>query len=866
MPLSAGDRLGPYEILAPIGAGGMGQVWKARDPRLDRIVAIKVSREQFSERFELEARAVAALNHPHICQLYDVGPDYLVMEFVEGEPLKGPLPIEKAVDYAAQILDALDAAHQKGITHRDLKPDNILVTKQGIKLLDFGLAKRQGVLKETDATVTRAVTQQGQILGTFQYMSPEQLQGKNVDQRSDLFSFGCVLYEMLTGKRAFEGQSTASVIAAILEREPAPLTVAPRLERIVKRSLSKDPDQRFQTARDLKAALLWAMEQPPPPVAVKSRWTWIAAATLVIGATGGWAASHYFQPSSSGGAVRLAINPPQGTIFSGPPNASVPTPQFALSPDGREIVFIASASGGRSMLWMREMDEVTAHLMPGTEAPASPFWSPDSRWVGFFADGKLKKTPVGGGPVQVLATVAADRGASWGPDDTILISSGNTGLSRVAASGGVVTPVTKLDFSRQEGSHRWPQWLPDGRHFLYLLRSSVPEYRGIYAGSLDGKVKKLLIRVDSNVYYAEPGYLIYTDGDMLLAQPFDAGRLELTGQPFTVAERVGRGSQGNGAFAASPSGVVAYAGAILRAAHLVWFDRDGKDLGLVAPEGDYADFRLSPDERQLAASVIDPRIGNVDVWLTDLARGSTSRFTFGPLVNASVAWSPDGKWIAFRSVRKGQSELYQRSASGGGKETPVLDEAVQRAILSDANNTVPSDWSPDGRHMLFSSVVSRTQLWLLPLASGGGDGKPVRFMDSPANQMHGNFSPDGRLIAYTSSESGKYEVHVQTFPTSDRKWQISTAGGSEPRWRGDGRELYYLSEDRKLMAVSVDPGPSFGVPEPLFQTRVLPGVNAQRTSYVPSRDGRRFLINTQTGDPPPNPITVVLNWAAGLKK
>ncbi len=388
MPLSPGDKLGPYEILAPIGAGGMGEVYRAHDSRVGRGVAIKVSQERFTERFDQEARAIAALNHPNICQLYDVGPNYLVMEYIEGKPLAGPLPLEKAVEYAGQILDALDAAHQKGITHRDLKPANILVTKQGVKLLDFGLAKQTGALAQSDATLTRAMTQQGEILGTLQYMSPEQLQGKAADPRSDLFGFGCVLYEMLTGKRAFEGQNAASVIAAILEREHAPFTVAPRLERIIKRSLAKDPDQRFQTARDLKAALAWAMEQPPATPSKSSRGLWIAlaAATLAIGAMCGWAVSHFLQPSATA-PIRLVINPPAGTIFSGPPNASAPAPQFAVSPDGRAIVFIASMSGGQPALWMRNMDDVAARMLPATQNPATPFWSPDNRWVAFFSEG-----------------------------------------------------------------------------------------------------------------------------------------------------------------------------------------------------------------------------------------------------------------------------------------------------------------------------------------------------------------------------------------------------------------------------------------------------------------------------------------------
>jgi Tol biopolymer transport system component len=564
--------------------------------------------------------------------------------------------------------------------------------------------------------------------------------------------------------------------------------------------------------------------------------------------------------------VRLMINPPPGAIFSGAPNTTFPAPQLAVSPDGRAIVFAASIAGGPSMLWMRSMDELTSRLLPGTEDPEAPFWSPDSRWVVFFSGGKLKKTPAVGGSVQVLATVRASRGACWGPNDTLLVTSGNAGLFRMSSAGGPLTAVTQLDQSKDEGTHRWPQFLPDGRHFLYLIRSAIPEHRGIYAGSIDGKIKKLLIPIDSNVAYAQPGYLLYTDGDMLLAQAFDAGRLELSGQPFAVAERVGHATQGAGAFSVSAAGVLAYAGPILHPGRIAWFDRDGKELGSVMPDGDYIDFRLSPDQQQLVASRAELRTGVVDTWLTDLPRGSVSRFTFGPLVNASAVWSPDGKRIVFRAVRRGVAELFQRSASGGGAEERVLSQEIQREVLTDSNVAVPTDWSSDGQHLLFSTLMSTNQLWVLPLVSAGGDGKPYRFVDSPGDQMHGNFSPDGRLVAYSSNESGRLQVLVQTFPPSDRKWQVSTAGGFEPRWRGDGRELYYLTEDRKLMAVAVNSGPSFGVPEFLFQTNVVPGVNAQRMGYVPSRDGRRFLINRQTGDPPLNPITVVLNWNAWLKK
>jgi Tol biopolymer transport system component/tRNA A-37 threonylcarbamoyl transferase component Bud32 len=867
MPLSAGTRLGPYEILAPIGAGGMGEVYRARDPRLNRDVAIKVSAAQFSERFAREAQAIAALNHPNICQIYDVGPNYLVMECVEGAPLKGPLPLEKTTEYAGQILDALDAAHRKGITHRDLKPANILLTKQGIKLLDFGLAKlRTSPLKETDATLTQALTKpltrDGQILGTLQYMSPEQLQGKEADARSDLFSFGCVLYEMLTGKCAFEGQSAASVIAAILEREPAPLNLPPPLERVIRTCLAKDPDQRFQNARDLKRTLLWAMEPQPDGIVVgrgRRRWWLAAAAALVLGA-GAFFTARSSRAPTAGDALSFAIYPPEKTAFSAALNTTVSVPQFALAPDGRSIVFTAEAAGARPMLWVRSMEQVSARTLPGTEDAQDPFWSPDGRWVGFFAEGKLKKIPAGGGSVQVVSQTATDfRGGTWGPDNTIVFASGTGPVYHVASAGGPATPAT---FSAQN-TYRYPQFLPDGRHFLHVVLG--PEQGGVYAGSLDDKSAKLLVRTNTSAVYAPPGYLLFVDGDTLLGQAFDAERLEVSGQPFLIAEHVGHTSAFQSAISASRTGIIAYAGTIAQNGRLTWFGRSGNALGLAGPEGDYTDFRLSPNEKSLAASLVDPKAGTVDVWMTDLVRGSNTRVTHEGQLGASAIWSPDGAHLALRAIRNGVIVFYQKSAGGGGDEQAVLSAETQRAVQIQSNNLINTDWSPDGRLMLFSApaVASGNDLWLLPLT---GDRKPKKYLATPAEEMHGNFSPDGHLVAYTSNESGRVQVDVQTFPLSDKKWQVSTNGGYEPRWRADGREIYYLSEDRKMMAVSVGPGPSFDVPQTLFQTRVPAGVTANRQHYVPSRDGQRFLVNTQTGDPSPTPITVVLNWTAGLKK
>jgi serine/threonine protein kinase/Tol biopolymer transport system component len=867
MSLNRGTRLGSYEILEPLGAGGMGNVYRARDTRLGRDVAIKVSKEQFSERFEREARAVAALNHPHICQLYDVGLDYLVMEFVDGQPLKGPLPLELALKYAAQICDAVDAAHRKGIIHRDLKPANILVAKSGIKLLDFGLAKRSFQPAATDATATIALTHECTILGTPQYMAPEQLEGKEADVRSDIFAIGALFFEMVTGKRAFDGVSRASVIAAILERDPpsAADVVPPVLERVLRRCLSKDPDERWQTVRDLRAALVLVAEPQTPVRPVRTRpLPWIVATSLAILALiAVWSPRRAnFRPG--GEVVRFTIYPPQGTVFTGAGNTTVSVPQFALSPDGRAIAFSAGADTTSPMLWLRSFKEVTAHPLPGTEGAFAPFWSPDSGWMAFFAEGKLKKIPAGGGAVQVLAEGVPDaRGATWGRDDTILFASGLSPIFRVSAAGGPVASVTKMDASRHEASHRWPQFFPDDLHFFYTVRGG--EKSGLFVGSLDGKTKKFLVPAYSTVAYAPPGYLLSLDGDALLGRRFDPDRLEIGGQPFTVAERVGRTTSGDVAVSVSPAGVLAYAGAFLRRGRLTWFDRSGHLLDSIPNEGDYTDFRLSPDDTRLAASLIDPKANYPDIWLTDLTRGSTSRSTFGPMINASPVWSPDGARLIFRTNRKGLIEFYQKSALGGGNEEPVLPLEAQLAAGMPSVSLVPTDWSPDGRNIIYivSEASSGYALWLLPLATNA---KPLRLLGLSSDNLHANFSPNGRLVAYSSNESGRFQVYVQTFPLSERKWQVSTNGGYEPRWRGDGGEIYYLSEDRKLMAVPVSAGPSFDVPKVLFQTRVPEGVEAFRTHYVPTRDGRRFLVNTQTSDPAPNPITVVLNWTAGVKR
>ena len=755
-----------------------------------------------------------------------------------------------------------------------------MLTKTGAKLMDFGLAKpssQSGApasgLTLTSPVASRPLTQEGMVVGTFQYMSPEQIEGKEADARSDIFALGAVLYEMATGKRAFEGKSTTSVIAAILERDPAPISAVrpmfPRsLDRVVKTCLEKDPDERWQSVRDLRTNLKWIAEGDGAVTSSgvkhnpwRERAAWMLALALLCSLA-------FFAPGRNRGPsvsepVRFSVNPPEHAVFSGPPNVTVAVPQFALSPDGRAMAFVTHSSGTDPMIWLRSIDQVAARPLAETEHAQLPFWSPDSRWLGFFAEGKLKKIPVAGGPAQVLTDVADAFGGSWGAEGSIVFAKLSSAIFRVSSGGGTVTAVTKVDTIVK--AHRWPQFLPDGRHFLFHVQGGEPEHRGIYVGSLDGATQKFLIRTESSAIYAWPGYVLYVDGDTLLGQAFDSTRLEVSGEPFTVAEHVGRSTGFNIGASASGTGMLAYAAAVLHRGRLTWFDRAGNSLNSVGAEGDYSDFRLSPNGETLAASLVDPKAWNPDIWLIDLMRGGPSRFTVGSALNAAPVWSPDGARIVFRTNREGQTELYAKSAAGGGNEEAVLTNETQHAAGIDSPNLVCSDWSPDGRYVIGSAPQQATgdDLWLIPL---GGDRKPFKFLGPPSDQIHANFSPDGRYVAYSSNESGRFQVYVQTFPLSDRKWQVSTDGGYEPRWRTEGREIYYLSEDRKLMAVAIGAGPSFDVPRMLFQTRVPEGITSRRTHYVPSRDGQRFLVNTQNLDEALSPITVVLNWQADLKK
>ena len=863
-----GEQFGPYEILAPIGAGGMGEVYKARDTRLDRLVAIKVSKDQFSERFEREARAVAALNHPNICQLYDVGPNYLVMEFIEGEPLKGPLPLDKAVEYAGQILEALDAAHKKNITHRDLKPANILVTKQGIKLLDFGLAKRTTPLKDTDATLTAALTSEGQIVGTLQYMSPEQLQSKDADARSDIFAFGCVLYELLTGKRAFEGSNAASVIAAIMER-PAPSVsdVAPAsLDRVLKTCLAKNPDQRWQAALDLKRNLLWAIESEASGKARAAvPWGWIAAAVLLLVA-GALSSVHFRERPPEAQVARFQLTMPPGQHL-----ASVTgSPSLSLSADGRLAAFVAASEDGRRRIWLRSLDSVAARPLVGAEGTGVTFgcWSPDSKELAFLEGAKLKRIPVAGGSAIPLADAGTPRGCSWSQSGVIVFAPSNTAgpLYRVPASGGAVTPATTVAGGSNPINHRYPFFLPDGRHFLYSAVQVNAGVEGsnqsaIYVGSLDqpGDSRKLM-EADSFAIYSQ-GYLLFLRGNNLMARPFDPERLAFTGEELAAGEEVRRSlsTTALGALSASQNGWLLYEhGTVGATKWLTWFDRSGKSLGRIGEPGDLSHVALSPDRKRIVVRM-GALSGNSDLWIYDVSQGLRTRFTFQSAAYSYPTWSPDGRTIVFISNRSGSSDIYRKPSDGSSDEELLY--AGGGKLL-----TEPS-FSPDGKYLVFREDqdlrVLSNPLGKLPVEKPASLG--VR--DLGGARLSTRFSPDGKWIAYTSGSSGRPELFVAPFPGPGGKRQVSVSGGVVPRWRQDGKELFFLDLAGRVMAAQVNtPGGVFEVGriEPLFTAAA--GSASSTLLWDASPDGQRFVAASAEEDDSEPHLTMVQNWTASLKK
>ncbi len=884
MTLSVGTRLGPYEILAPIGAGGMGEVYKAKDTRLDRTVAVKVLPQHLSsapevrQRFEREAKTISQFSHAHICALYDVGregeTEYLVMEFLEGETLadrlaRGAIPIDQTLRIGVEILGALDAAHKSGIVHRDLKPGNVMLTKSGVKLLDFGLAKLSAapVSEVSEATSlptalqqSQPLTTRGTILGTFQYMAPEQLEGGESGPRSDIFSFGCVLYEMLTGQKAFSGKSQASLIGSIMNSDPAPISsiqpmIPASLDRIVKGCLAKEPENRWSTAHDVMLQLQWIAEGgslagvPAPVVArrknrEKLAWGLFAAAILAAAALAVGFVRRAPRPAP---VVRFDIIPP-------PEVATMDVPR--ISPDGRFLAFDATDMEGKARIWVRALNSLTAQPLAGTDGGVRPFWSPDSRYVGFIADGVMKKVDVTGGPPTKICDAPGGSDGTWSSSGVILWDgTGTDPLYRVPAAGGTRTVAVPLDAAKKETSVGWPQFLPDGVHFIYLVTGEKPEDSAYWIGSIDSKDKKMLAPAQTLVQFAPPGQLLFVRDRTLVAQPFDASALKITGEAVPLAEKIGTDNVGLARFSVSHNGVLAYRTGET-GGRLLWRDRSGKELDTLGDPGDYANPTLSPSGDRLAFNLTDPRSGKGDIWIRDLARGVNSRFTLGAGNNVRPVWAPDGSAIVFASDRGGAFDLYEKSAKGAGEEKLLLHTEDPKSA---------SSYTRDGKYVAYGSRNAKNQfdVWALPTF---GDKKPIPIAVSPFNEQSAMFSPDGRYVAYVSNESGRDEIYVQTFPEPGGKWQVSNEGGSDPSWRGDGQEIYYRSPDQKLMAVEIHGGADFqaGVPKALFPIRIR--VGAPRNKYTPYPDGQRFIIAAPLGRDAMSPTTIVLNWPAGLGK
>jgi eukaryotic-like serine/threonine-protein kinase len=899
MALTSGTKLGPYEIQSPLGAGGMGEVYRARDTRLGREVAIKVLPQHLSSnpdlkaRFEREARTISSLNHPHICHLYDIGSqngiDYLVMEYLEGETLdhrltKGPLPLKTALEFGVQICEALEKAHRAGFVHRDLKPGNIMLTASGAKLLDFGLAR---VMKQPGpaiagnpqvATESMRLTQEGVIIGTWQYMAPEQVEGDEADARTDIFALGTVLYEMATGRPAFAGKTKASLIAAILSSEP-PAVVdlqsmsSAALDHAVRKCLEKDPQERWQSAHDLKSELQWIAHLPPeagglPATAAQPRFrkklVILTAALAMIGLLwmgfAYWQAGHVAPPA----VVRFSIAPPEKTSYDG---------DVALSPDGRWLAFGATGPNQDRKIWLRPLGSELARPLPGTEnANIVFFWSPDSRYIGFFRDGKLKSVDLSSGFPEDLCAASGGLGASWADGGVILFGAAKS-LQRIDLADCAIKPATNLVATRQENTtavmpstresagliEGYPNFLPDGRHFLFVARStSLEQVFDIYVSALDSQESRLLIHNGSSPFYAPPGYLAFARDGKLFVVAFDSNRQRTTGEPFPMIDEQVEFSHGLGfaSYSISQDGVLAYEPQVGEPnSQLRWFDRAGKQIGLIGEADLYQRLHLSPDGKRIAVARIDRLNHTGDFWIYEIARHTWTRFTFHSTPGGGFAtWSADGRRIAYRYG--GPSYLFARASDGSGAEETLLQDGA-----------LPDSWSPDGRYLVYELPNLKTgkDLWVLPLF---GDRKPISFLQTPFDEVAARISPDGRWMAYESNESGRWEIYVLPFLHPGPKLQVSSGGVTEatvgvstgPKWSSDGKELFYVSADEKLMSVPVKLRPTFQMdtPHALFTLPV-------GSEYEPSPDRQRFLVLAPSTTAPPAPITVVLNWTTDLK-
>ena len=886
----------------------MGEVYRAKDTRLDRTVAIKVllshlsSNADLKTRFEREAKSISSLNHPRICQLYDVGSQdgvsFLVMEYLEGETLaerlkKGALPLDQVLKIGMEVAEALDKAHRAGIVHRDLKPGNVMLTKSGAKLMDFGLAKSAngglagaaGSAPLLSAAVTMTspspqlspLTTVGTIIGTVQYMSPEQIEGKESDVRSDIFALGTVLYEMATGRRAFEGKSQLSVASAILEKDPEPVstvqpTSPPALDMVIGTCLAKDPDARFQSAHDLMMQLRWIANGSTALQArttiseertSRPRWLFAACALLALVAAG-LGGVLLLRPSENTRPVRTTIEPPEKLVFdmmgdyAGPP---------VLSPRGDKIIFLAHGLNSPRALWVRALDSFGAQRLEGTEGAFDPFWSPDGRSIGFFTQGKLNRVDAAGGPPTPVTDALNARGGSWGAGDVILFAPNiQSGIMQVGANGGKVTPVTKTD-SAKHTTHRWPTFLPDGKHFLYLATNhngGKAQDNGIYYASLDGKENRILVASDAGGEYAS-GYLLFHSGTALMAQAFDTASGKLSGEPQAIVGKV-RHDSGvwRTLFTVSQTGMLAYEPGSSETAgsQLVWFDRTGKQVGQIGERGTYMDPRISPDGKRVAVSYGDPQR---EIWIFDLERGSKTRLTFNQYgVNNQPAWSPDGKTIAYTSTSAvsggGKTAIYSKSASGGG---------VEKVMVAETDKTgeyVYGSWSPDGKYFVYLSRGGQVGYHIEAKAIDGNS--PAFTVVAPAsvqsNISYYRISPDSKWIAYTSNESGRPEVYVAPFPRGEGKWQVTTGGADFAAWRSDGKEIYVSTDLQQYTACSVNVNGNelqIGTPQGLF------GANAAAigVDYDVAPDGKRFLVNV-AGDDTPTPLHLVMNWTTELKK